>query len=98
MRTRDGGVKALLIALVRGYQLLFSAWVGGHCRFTPTCSNYTLEALRQHGAARGAYLGTMRVLRCQPWCRGGHDPVPRVFKWRSWATDDAGESDRSETS
>lgn len=69
------GVSALA-ALVRGYQLFFSAWVGGQCRFTPTCSQYALEALHQHGAAQGSYLAARRVLRCRPGCPGGHDPVP----------------------
>lgn len=64
------------IALVRGYQLFFSAWVGGQCRFTPTCSQYALDALRAHGAAQGSYLAARRVLRCRPGCPGGHDPVP----------------------
>lgn len=71
-----------LIGLIRGYQLLFSAWVGGQCRFEPTCSRYTIEAVQTHGAAAGAYLGAARVLRCQPWCRGGHDPVPAAFRFR----------------
>ena len=77
-------MKALLVALVRGYQLLFSSWVGGQCRFTPTCSQYAIEALRQHGTARGSYLGTLRIARCNPWCDGGHDPVPSVFHWAAW--------------
>ncbi len=77
-------MRRLLMALVRGYQLLLSPWVGGQCRFTPTCSNYTLEALRRHGAARGSYLGAMRIVRCHPWCAGGDDPVPRSFHWDAW--------------
>ena len=91
-------MKRILIGLVRGYQLLFSAWVGGQCRFTPTCSNYAIEALRRHGAGRGAYLGTVRILRCQPWCRGGHDPVPEVFGWRAWVRDEADASQTPEKS
>ena len=72
------------MVLVRGYQLLLSPWVGGQCRFTPTCSQYTIDALRLHGAARGSYLGAMRIVRCQPWCEGGHDPAPQIFRWASW--------------
>lgn len=87
-RRRESPVTRLLMALVRGYQLLFSAWVGGQCRFTPTCSQYTLEALRRHGAARGSYLGAVRIARCHPWCRGGSEPVPEVFRWDSWRSDD----------
>jgi putative membrane protein insertion efficiency factor len=65
-----------LITLVRGYRLLLSPWLGSACRFEPTCSAYALQALEQHGAAGGSYLTAARVLRCHPWCAGGHDPVP----------------------
>jgi uncharacterized protein len=66
----------MLITLVRGYRLLLSPWLGSQCRFLPTCSAYALEALQAHGAAGGSYLAARRVLRCHPWCAGGHDPVP----------------------
>lgn len=69
-------MKHLLIALVKGYRLFFSAWVGAGCRFEPTCSQYSLEALQKHGAARGAWLTTKRLARCHPGCQGGYDPVP----------------------
>lgn len=69
-------MRRLLIALVRGYRLLLSPWLGSACRFTPTCSVYALQALEQHGAAAGSYLTARRLARCQPWCAGGHDPVP----------------------
>jgi putative membrane protein insertion efficiency factor len=73
-----------LMTLVRGYRFFFSPWVGQACRFTPTCSAYTLEALNRHGALAGTTLGAWRVLRCQPWCDGGHDPVPPAdTKWLS---------------
>ena len=72
----------LLIGLVRGYQLFFSAWLGSSCRFEPTCSHYALTALRQHGAAGGSYLAARRLLRCHPWCDGVHDPVPAAHPWR----------------
>jgi len=65
-----------LIALVRGYRLLLSPWLGSSCRFEPTCSVYALEALQRHGAAAGSYLSAARLLRCHPWCDGGFDPVP----------------------
>ena len=65
-----------LIGLVKGYRLLLSPWLGSGCRFEPTCSTYSLQALQQHGAARGSYLTLRRLARCQPWCDGGHDPVP----------------------
>lgn len=69
-------MRALLMGLVRGYRLLLSPWLGSACRFTPSCSVYSLEALDRHGAAAGSYLTLHRLARCQPWCEGGHDPVP----------------------
>jgi putative membrane protein insertion efficiency factor len=65
-----------LTALVKGYRLFLSPWLGSSCRFTPTCSVYALQALEAHGAAAGAYLATARIARCHPWCDGGLDPVP----------------------
>jgi putative membrane protein insertion efficiency factor len=65
-----------LMGVVRGYRLLLSPWLGSSCRFEPTCSAYALQALEQHGAAQGSYLTVHRLLRCGPWCAGGHDPVP----------------------
>lgn len=69
-------MRRLLMALVRGYRLTLSPWIGSACRFEPTCSAYALEALGQHGAAAGSYLTLRRLARCHPWCDGGHDPVP----------------------
>ena len=69
-------VRRALMRLVRAYQLLISPMLGGSCRFEPTCSAYALQALEQHGAAAGSYLAVRRIARCQPWCDGGHDPVP----------------------
>jgi uncharacterized protein len=69
-------VTTLLMGLVKAYRLLLSAHMGGACRFTPTCSQYALQALDAHGAAQGAYLTLKRLARCHPWCEGGHDPVP----------------------
>jgi putative membrane protein insertion efficiency factor len=66
----------LLMGLVRAYRLLLSPWLGSSCRFEPTCSIYALQALEQHGAASGSYLTIHRLVRCGPWCKGGHDPVP----------------------
>ncbi len=65
-----------LITLVKGYRLLLSPSLGSACRFEPTCSAYSLQALQQHGAVVGTYLTLHRLVRCQPWCQGGHDPVP----------------------
>jgi putative membrane protein insertion efficiency factor len=68
---------ARIVALpVRAYRLIFSPWVGFHCRYHPTCSQYALEALEKHGAFRGTWLAMRRIARCHPWGRSGHDPVP----------------------
>lgn len=69
-------IKALLIGLVKGYRFLLSPWLGSSCRFEPTCSAYSLQALQKHGAAAGSCLTLTRLARCHPWCAGGHDPVP----------------------
>ena len=63
-----------MIALVRLYQLLLSPLLGRNCRFEPSCSQYFILAVRKHGALRGALLGAWRILRCNPFCRGGYDP------------------------
>lgn len=69
-------MRRVLIALVKGYRLLLSPWLGASCRFEPTCSVYAIEALERHGAIAGTGLTCWRIVRCQTWCRGGHDPVP----------------------
>lgn len=66
-----------LIGLVKAYRLLLSPWLGSACRFEPTCSAYSLKALQQHGAIAGTTLTIYRLLRCQPFCQGGHEPVPQ---------------------
>jgi putative membrane protein insertion efficiency factor len=66
-----------LLALIRFYQLTFSrAMPGGTCRFYPTCSHYGYQAIYRYGVLKGGWLATWRVLRCQPFSRGGYDPVP----------------------
>ena len=74
----DAGAPARLVLLgaIRLYQLMLSGWLGGQCRFSPTCSRYAEEAIRSLGATRGVFLATRRVLRCNPFGRGGVDPVP----------------------
>jgi uncharacterized protein len=69
-------VTRLLIALVRGYRLVLSPWWGRQCRFTPTCSEFALEALERHGSLKGSWLAMRRIARCHPWHAGGFDPVP----------------------
>ena len=65
-----------LSGAVRVYQYTLRPVLGANCRFSPSCSDYALQALRAHGAMRGSGLAAWRVLRCNPWCAGGHDPVP----------------------
>lgn len=69
-------LNAMLMGIVRGYRFFLSPWLGSACRFTPTCSQYALQALERHGPAAGSYLAARRLLRCHPACAGGHDPVP----------------------
>jgi uncharacterized protein len=68
--------RLLLVAAIRTYQLTLSGWLGGQCRFSPTCSRYAEDAIRSLGATRGVFLATRRVLRCNPFGPGGLDPVP----------------------
>lgn len=66
----------LFIKLIRFYQLFISPLMPPSCIYTPTCSQYTLQAIEKYGALKGSYLGARRILRCHPWAHGGHDPVP----------------------
>src|SRR2546428_10077290 len=65
------------MGLIRAYQMTLSHLVFTQCRFTPSCSQYTLEAVERHGALRGSWLGLKRLLGCPPLHRGGHDPGPQ---------------------
>jgi putative membrane protein insertion efficiency factor len=69
-------INSVLIGIVKGYRLFLSPWLGSACRFEPTCSAYSLQALQMHGAAVGSYLTAARLFRCHPWCAGGPDPAP----------------------
>ena len=69
-------LQRLLIGLIRLYQIALSPYFGSQCRFTPTCSEYAKEAVKQHGAFKGTWLAVRRISRCHPYHPGGHDPVP----------------------
>ena len=69
--------QTVLIGLVKGYRLLLSPALGSACRFEPSCSVYSLQALQNHGAIAGTGLTLYRLARCHPWCDGGLDPVPQ---------------------
>lgn len=64
------------IGLIRIYQLIISPWLGPSCRYTPTCSQYGIEAFKKYGPIKGMWLTIKRVVSCNPWGGHGHDPVP----------------------
>ncbi len=66
----------VFVGLIRFYQLAISPILPSSCRYTPTCSQYSLEAIKKYGPFKGSFLSIRRILRCNPWGRHGHDPVP----------------------
>ena len=68
-------MKSLVLDVLGIYKAMVSPFLPPACRFEPTCSEYTRQAVEKHGAARGTWMGIKRILRCQPFCKGGHDPV-----------------------
>lgn len=69
-------MKRVLISLIRGYQRHISPLLGASCKYLPTCSHYAIEAIERHGVLKGGLLACWRILRCNPFSRGGYDPVP----------------------
>jgi putative membrane protein insertion efficiency factor len=76
-------MKHVLVWLIKAYRYTLSPYLGSHCRFTPSCSAYTQEAIETHGAVRGLWLGLKRLGRCHPFSPGGYDPVPGPGHHRS---------------
>lgn len=65
-----------LIFMIKVYQATLSPFIGGACRYTPTCSNYGIEAIQKYGAIKGSWLTIKRIASCNPWGGSGYDPVP----------------------
>ena len=70
-------MRSLLIGIIKLYQYLLSPLFGQNCRFHPTCSQYAVEAINEHGVFKGGYLSMRRILKCHPFNEGGVDPVPK---------------------
>ncbi|MBE6673817.1 MAG: membrane protein insertion efficiency factor YidD [Ruminococcaceae bacterium] len=75
-------MKTILIVFIKFYHAAISPFLPKACRFTPTCSQYAIEAIKKFGAIRGTLLSAYRILRCNPFCRGGYDPVPERFTFK----------------
>ena len=75
-RSKQGVGRRFALGTIRTYQRLVSPLLGSNCRYYPSCSRYTYEAIEIHGAARGSWMGIRRIGRCHPWHEGGFDPVP----------------------
>ena len=85
MKRHRNPLRALLVWVIRGYQILVSPALPQSCKYYPSCSRYAIEALERYGVARGVVLAGWRILRCNPWSLGGYDPVERqkLFASRS---------------
>jgi putative membrane protein insertion efficiency factor len=87
-------VRAVEIGLIRLYRATLSGWLGGHCRFYPTCSHYAEDAIRDRGAFRGTLMAAWRILRCNPFGKGGIDHVPSPRRYDDVTHDVHGPSTR----
>ncbi len=72
-------MRSIALGLIWLYQTFLAPLLPPACRFTPSCSEYARQAILAHGVCKGSILALWRILRCQPWCAGGHDPVPPRF-------------------
>jgi len=70
-------MKKILILLIKIYQNTLSPLLGNNCRYIPSCSQYTIEAIAEHGAIEGGLMGLKRIIKCNPFSKGGYDPVPK---------------------
>ncbi len=70
----------ILIKLIKGYRFLLSPILGHSCRYLPTCSEYSIEALKEFGLVKGIYISIKRILSCHPWGKGGFDPVKKEMR------------------
>jgi putative membrane protein insertion efficiency factor len=77
-------MKTLLLFVIRFYQITLSSLLGRRCRYLPTCSDYTRQAIEKHGAWHGSVLGFSRICRCHPWGGEGFDPVPETYEGPIW--------------
>ena len=71
-------LKSLALLLLRGYKLFISPLLGQTCRFSPSCSSYSMQAIERFGFFKGSYLTARRLMRCHPWNPGGYDPIPET--------------------
>ena len=69
-------LSSFFIFLIKVYQVTLSPWLGGNCRYQPSCSRYSIEAIKKHGPFKGGWLSLKRILSCHPWGGSGYDPVP----------------------
>ena len=89
-RTIGAPIRAAEVGLIRLYGVTLSGWLGGQCRFYPSCSRYAEDAIREHGAAKGSILAVWRVLRCNPFGSGGIDPVSAPAQYEDVIQDGEG--------
>ena len=80
MATTSPILRRFVIGLINIYRFAISPLIGPRCRFMPTCSEFTHDAIQVHGTCKGIFLGVKRLLKCHPWHSGGYDPVPQLKK------------------